>query len=509
MTFIHPALLEGARIVARQVTESGISTSAPTAVSPIPTASDLTTIHLSSATAPVMSSSPTSTDPVSSPTPGPGGGGGSGGNNGGGSTGSSPLLFFVALGFGVVFTNLWIIVGVKYCFRYNARSRQMRMNEDGEPINMENMPRPHRRRREKKLMSIDEVNEKFPMVKYKTWVSGRAQEGLPTRGGVSSPSRPNSIRDVDGVIQELPSKERASTEDRPTTSVTAATTDAKISNSNPSATATDSANSEKPAIKTTQHVSKESTSSSVGGAGPQISANRNADADAGANTLHKHTTQDAHDEDDEDDDEHIDAALPPECLGTSGDTCAICIDTLEDDDDVRGLTCGHAFHAACLDPWLTSRRACCPLCKADYYTPKPRAPGAEGADGPTVIAVVLPGDSRSNRMNMPSQPRRTLFGLVRSGRDARNQYTAGRRRDGQTHSSRSRHNRNHTQPPPTTQASASQTAPGGIFSGLRNALPTFGRRTRSNQTQTQPTVSGANPTVTPSQLEAGVRSPAA
>lgn len=48
--------------------------------------------------------------PTSSNTPQPsqsdGGNGGQGQNSGGGS-GSSPLLFFVALGFGVVFTNLW------------------------------------------------------------------------------------------------------------------------------------------------------------------------------------------------------------------------------------------------------------------------------------------------------------------------------------------------------------------------------------------------------------------
>lgn len=52
---------------------------------------------------------------MSSPTPTPdarpgndnsGGGGGGGGNNG---PTSSPLLFFVALGFGVVFTNLWYV----------------------------------------------------------------------------------------------------------------------------------------------------------------------------------------------------------------------------------------------------------------------------------------------------------------------------------------------------------------------------------------------------------------
>lgn len=43
-------------------------------------------------------------------------GGGSGQGHGGGPT-SSPLLFFVALGFGVVFTNLW------YAFPDFARRR--------------------------------------------------------------------------------------------------------------------------------------------------------------------------------------------------------------------------------------------------------------------------------------------------------------------------------------------------------------------------------------------------
>ncbi|KAL7666801.1 RING-type domain-containing protein [[Candida] zeylanoides] len=51
---------------------------------------------------------------------------------------------------------------------------------------------------------------------------------------------------------------------------------------------------------------------------------------------------------------------------TSG-TCAICLEVLEDDSIVRGLVCGHVFHADCLDPWLTKRRACCPMCKRDYY----------------------------------------------------------------------------------------------------------------------------------------------
>ena len=49
---------------------------------------------------------------------------------------------------------------------------------------------------------------------------------------------------------------------------------------------------------------------------------------------------------------------------------------------MRGLTCGHAFHASCIDPWLTSRRACCPLCKRDYWVPKPRAEGDQPEETP-------------------------------------------------------------------------------------------------------------------------------
>jgi len=383
----------------------------------------------------------------------------------------------------------------------------MRLAEDGEPINMENMPRPHRRRREKKLMTMDEVNEKFPMVKYKTWVSTRAQEGLPTRGGVSAPpSRANSVRDVDGITPEPPSKERMSTEERPTTSATA------------------TANAEP---KSPRHQPKESTSSTVAAApaepAPRSSTDANLVPTVSESATFSKDVNRASQDDEEEDDEHIDAALPPECMGTSGDTCAICIDALEDDDDVRGLTCGHAFHAVCVDPWLTSRRACCPLCKADYYTPKPRPQAAEPGDGTTAnagVAVQLAGDQR-NRMNMPSRPRHTFLGLRRPNRPAapgqhvdssNEQRTSPAQRNMGRHPifGRPRHESTPATPATTrTHARPAEPESDGLFSTFRAAFPAF-RRPGGQNGQPVAATSGANTsaTTTPSDLEAGVRSPA-
>lgn len=293
-------------------------------------------------------------------------------NNGNGPT-SSPLLFFVALGFGVVFTNLWIIVGVKYCFRYNQRNRQMRNGEDGEPIDMAVMPRP-RRRREKKLMTMDEVNDRFPLTKYKAWRSSRAQEGLPTAGGVTAPpSRAASVKDEVGTTvpaesgtaadSSLPSKERDATE----------------------------------TLESGYNFSKEHNTDDRKATASHINTSESSDRSPTA--AHSNASVDTVKgitEVEDDDDDPIQTAVPAELLANPGDSCAICLDTIEEDDDVRGLTCGHAFHASCIDPWLTSRRACCPLCKADYYTPKPRPGGVDPVDTERT--------GRRQRGNMPVQP---------------------------------------------------------------------------------------------------------
>lgn len=284
--------------------------------------------------------------------------------------------------------SLRIIVGVKYCFRYNQRNRQLRNGEDGEPIEIGAVPRAHRRRREKKLMTMEEVNERFPLLKYKQWRSTRAEEGLPTAGGITtSPSRAASMKDEAGIVERMQSTPKSEVD----------TEASKEGAASPSSSTFPS-----------NHVSaeKDSAIQPAQAQQPMVVA---------STTEPNSTTQPRKnsmvDEDEEEDVDQIQPTLPAELLPDPGDTCAICLDIIEDDDDVRGLACGHAFHASCVDPWLTSRRACCPLCKADYYVPKPRPEGPENDEG-----------SRTRgRVNMPAHPPFAFLG----GSGSRNTPVSG------------------------------------------------------------------------------------
>lgn len=246
-------------------------------------------------------------------------------------------------------------------------------------------------------MTMDEVNERFPLVKYKAWRSTRADKGLPTAGGIEAPSsRPESLKNEDSV----PS---ATVDDTLSTTATASTPTKghRRLDSNTSEPASPVQHTEHVLAPSDEKIPRD-TAPLDDGAPPQNSST----IDFSGKHPHSRSDEESHAvEVDEEEDDQIRTALPAELLTNPGDACAICLDTIEDDDDIRGLTCGHAFHASCVDPWLTSRRACCPLCKADYYVPKPRPEGSE----PMAEAEPL-GSRSAGRSNIPSQPQGIFIG---------------------------------------------------------------------------------------------------
>jgi len=344
-----------------------------------------------------------------------------------------------------------IIVGVKYCFRYNARQRA-RANGDEEVVDLQAMPRPHRRRREKKLMSVDEVNERFPIMKYKTWQAQREAAGLPSEGGVKTEpnSRAGSIRQVEAMspppaeVSSSPSTNRTSTDVRHLSAIDKES-GASTSSPDPPPTVLDD---DKASVKDKRL----------------------------SDVSEIERSKEHHDDDDDDGDVN---PVPAELLKSVGDACAICLDTIEDDDDVRGLTCGHAFHSACLDPWLTNRRACCPLCKKDYYIPKPRPEGEAQHTNPAGSARERNRRQRETAATPPSfflgPPfhRRVFFSPPR--------YSPGR--DGRQ--ARPQGSSQRAAPPPVAE--------GGRRSWIRNPLqglslprPAALRRGRNSDSTTSP-----------------------
>ncbi|VVT58546.1 uncharacterized protein SAPINGB_P006263 [Magnusiomyces paraingens] len=61
-----------------------------------------------------------------------------------------------------------------------------------------------------------------------------------------------------------------------------------------------------------------------------------------------------------------DSPTPEKCTCPIDHACAICLNVFACGDVVRVLPCHHLLHSECLDPWFTSVRAECPLCKRGY-----------------------------------------------------------------------------------------------------------------------------------------------
>jgi len=52
-------------------------------------------------------------------------------------------------------------------------------------------------------------------------------------------------------------------------------------------------------------------------------------------------------------------------LGSTGNSCTICLCEYEDKDEIRVLHCKHAFHKQCIDEWISKYVNNCPLCRGD------------------------------------------------------------------------------------------------------------------------------------------------
>ena len=344
-------------------------------------------------------------------------------------------------------------------------------------------------------MTMDEVNERFPLIKYKNWMSTRAEKGLPTAGGVAGPaSRAGSVRNVEGVVPPYEDVDLNNNEPRPT-----------------------------PTRRTTAQSTKEkalAASTVPDNAGESASELHPTKTSDGTISGTSEAQEQREIEEEIDEDDQIQMAVPTEMLANPGDACAICLDTLEEDDDVRGLTCGHAFHASCLDPWLTSRRACCPLCKADYYIPKPRTEAEIAADADRAAGRRPPGMS-GTRIDMPAPPQFAFIG-GRGGAPFRPRMllpgrfmTIQRQGPGyptvqRTARPSTRRERNqsiaavHSGLMDLGEPGSIRGSPIDIFRNIRNPLPSMGRWGRRNDTAAAnrlPETTTGNPT--PGQLEAG------
>ncbi|XP_051213586.1 E3 ubiquitin-protein ligase EL5 [Lolium perenne] len=53
--------------------------------------------------------------------------------------------------------------------------------------------------------------------------------------------------------------------------------------------------------------------------------------------------------------------------------CVFCLSGVEEGEEVRELRCRHVFHRACLDRWLATPPATCPLCRSRLLTTPPCA----------------------------------------------------------------------------------------------------------------------------------------
>ena len=183
-------------------------------------------------------------------------------------------------------------------------------------LNSVNEAYPHVDNKTKRLLTIDQVNKEFPVMMYKVWKATRERDGLLGESRITTHSvNSNPDTTIHAALERSDASIALKCSQKPET-----------------AGDTSRSSTDKVQVSNTM-------ASSV------LSIRRDCE-----------TKTD-------------DLPLRPSSQigGVVEETCAICLEVPEDNDDVRSLKCGHCYHQACIDPWLTSQRGACPLCKRDYY----------------------------------------------------------------------------------------------------------------------------------------------
>ncbi|KTW30734.1 hypothetical protein T552_00446 [Pneumocystis carinii B80] len=257
------------------------------------------------------------------------------------------LLFFVALGFGILFCNLWVIIGIKYCYRYSS------MNHP-ETIEIERVM-PQNQNCQKKLMTQGEADQQFPSILYKVWLSQhkRQKQQLYKTMSNDRQNRQMSEADMESNTNNEPNKHNEEnsfheekTHDFNTFQYNYPMEEAMNSQNLYSCTDIPSNVSN----KSYYNFNNEHNDISI--SIPNEQQSKRDDEYVKENERKEASSSDF----------AQDASF--------SDTCAICLDIFQDEDEIRVLTCDHIYHSSCIVPWFTTRRAMCPLCKHDFYIPK-------------------------------------------------------------------------------------------------------------------------------------------
>ncbi|KAG4302246.1 hypothetical protein PCK1_001518 [Pneumocystis canis] len=254
------------------------------------------------------------------------------------------LLFFVALGFGILFCNLWVIIGIKYCYRYSAANRP-------ETIEIEGIT-PQGQTCQKKLMTRGEADQQFPSILYKVWKSQHKREKQSSHKAISiNEQNKQSLADTISVCNSTNILDSPNGQEKSLDS---------------------NASYHKSLVEkdTNNHFSDSCTNFSsdipkTSCYDPSFVENNDI------NIYISDEKQSKHEEEYVNESKHRKVSSADSVNDLfHDDSCAICLDTFEGEDEVRVLTCGHIYHSSCIVPWFTTRRAMCPLCKYDFYIPK-------------------------------------------------------------------------------------------------------------------------------------------